>query len=129
MTNKTLITMVLAILGVCAGCSGSETGPGTAVAKVEDWTWNISGTCEFAGDDMTFTAPGDPLLSIGINSAGTPTAVGNLSSQSNSFISFIGHPNVEQPAVTINDRNFVVSGPFFIGLGVDVQGEISINCN
>lgn len=129
MKYQPLPILAVALLGACGSGVASTSGPGVAIAKLADWTWTISGTCEFAGDDMTFTAPGDPLLSIGINSAGAPTAVGNLSSQSKGFMSIIGHPEVAQPTVTITGRNYTVSGSFFVDTDVSVPGDISIACD
>ena len=33
---------------------------GSAVVNMLDREWQISGTCEVAGDDLTFVGPGDP---------------------------------------------------------------------
>lgn len=129
MKYQALPILAVALLSACGSGVASTSGPGLAFAKLADWTWNIPGTCEFAGDDMTFTAPGDPLLSIGFNSAGAPTAVGNLSSQSKGFMSIIGHPDVAKPTVTITGRNYSVSGPFFVDTDATAHGDISINCD
>ena len=123
------VICVTATVNACGGGGTSTSGAGVAVAKVAEWEWRIPGTCEYSGDDMTFTAPGDPLLSIGFDSAGAPTAVGNLSSQSKGFMSIIGHPDVAKPTVTITGRNYAVSGPFFVDIGVAVHGDISISCD
>lgn len=125
----TFALVMLAMLSACGSGVAGTSRPGVASAKFADWAWNIPGTCEFAGDDMTFTAPGDPLLSIGFNSAGSPTAVGNLSSQSKGFVSFIGHPDVAKPTVTIAGRKYTVSGLFFVDTDVTAHGDISITCD
>lgn len=125
-----LVAAVAAVVVACSGGAGANTtGTGTAVARVLDWVWHIDGICELEGSDMTFNAPGDPLLSIGFNSAGTPTAVGNLSSQSEGFVSFIGHPDVPAPTVTINGNVYEVSGAFFVDTDVSVEGEVTVTCN
>ena len=125
----TLLIVTLAMLSACGSGAASTSGPGVAIAKLAGWTWNISGTCEFAGDDMTFTAPGDPLLSVGFNSTGAPTAVGNFSSVSKGFMSIIGHPDVEKPTVTITAGTYSVSGPFFVDTDLTAHGEISVTCD
>ena len=124
-----LAAATLAMLSACDSGAASTTVPGVASAKLADWTWTIPGTCEFSGNHMTFAAPGDPLLSIGFDSSGTPTVVGNFSSQSEGFVSFIGHPDVERPEVTIAGKTYSVSGSFFVDTDVSVHGDISIVCN
>lgn len=123
-----VMPVLLAALLACGGADASASGPGVAMVKVADWEWRIDGTCETTGDDMTFTAPGDPMLSVGFNSAGIPTAVGNLSSGREGFVSFIGHPDVPQPTVVINGNTYRVAGSFFVDVGVSVAGDISITC-
>ena len=129
--NTRMIPWYLAAAAIAAcggGADANASGSGVATVKVADWEWRIEGSCETSGDDMTFTAPGDPMLSVGFNSAGTPTAVGNLSSVSKGFVSFIGHPDVPQPSVTINGNTYKVAGSFFVDVGVSVNGDISITC-
>ena len=121
--------LATALVGCSGGAGASASGTGVAVAKVADWEWRIPGTCEFSGDDMTFTAPGDPLLSVGFNSAGTPTAVGNLSSASEGFVSFIGHPEVPKPAVTVGGKTYSVKGAFFVDTDISVDGDVTVTCD
>lgn len=124
-----LTVAAIVLAGGCGGEAGtSMAGAGVAIAEVADWQWRIEGTCEWAGDDMTFTAPGDPLLSIGFNPAGTPGVVGNLSSQSEGFVSFIGHPDVPAPTVSIEGNVYSVSGEFFVAAGISVNGQITVTC-
>ena len=124
-----LTLVVLASLSACgAGADARASGAGVAMAKVAGREWRIEGTCEFSGDDMTFTAPGDPMLNIGFNTASTPTVVGNLSSQGEGFVSFIGHPEVPSPTVSVDGSTYSVSGTFFIDVGVSVDGDIAVTC-
>ena len=129
--KKLALTLLIAALAAACGAGAETQGTrnGTADIQFHEWSWQVSGTCEFAGADMTFNAPGDPLLSIGFTNGGVPTAVGNLSSISERFQSIIGHPDVDTPIVKISGSTYTVFGPFFVEPGVNPQGEITVHCH
>ena len=117
------------LVGCNSAAQTDRSVPGTALARIADWEWQIAGTCEYAGEHMTFTAPGDPSLTIGFNSeGGTPSVVGNFSSQSKGFMSIIGHPETASLDISIGESVFEVSGPFFVDTDVHAEGEVSVTC-
>lgn len=125
------------ILVVSAACLLSACGSGdmpqgstsaSAFVKMLDREWQISGTCEAAGDDLTFVGPGDPMLSIGIDTASNSGAVGNFSSASEGFGIIIGSPNVPEPVVRREGDAFAISGTFTVYGEEHVDGSVLVDC-
>jgi len=129
--RRQTIALILAAI-LASGCENtveaSAASVGEAVVKIADKVWRIDGSCELEGDDLTFIGLGDPTLSIGFNSAGAPSAVGNFSSTSEGFGILIGNPDVPKPVVNITGNSFSVSGTFLVIDGTRIEGEITVSC-
>jgi hypothetical protein len=129
--GKSILTWA-AIAGAFAGCGGGaeagSTGAGVANVKVADFQWQIEGTCEVEGDDVTFNGRGDPRLSIGFNPTTPPFAVGNLSSQREGLVILIGTDEAPAPEVTVSGGTYTAVGKFAVPGETLVAGEIEVHC-
>jgi hypothetical protein len=111
---------------------GADTGAssiGNAVVSLADSEWRIAGQCDGVGDDLTFTGLGDPTLNIGINTAGTASAVGNFSSQKEGFIILVGTDEAPKPTVTSTDNSYSVTGTFAVPGETLIDGTITVTCD
>ena len=129
-----IIIVLLAAAIVLAGCGGQEgsSGPmaGAAVVKMLDREWQIEGTCEKSGKDITFIAPGDPMLSIGVNKAGETPPTGNFNVVREGIPVIIGSPDLPTPVADISGQSFGVSGTFLVldEAQTRVEGSIKVDC-
>lgn len=123
-----LIIAIILVAGRNADVEASIGSDGEAVVTIGDREWQIKGSCESEGDDLTFIAPGDPMLSIGLNTADPSSAVGNFSSRSEGFGVLIGNPEVPKPSTKINSNAFTVSGTFLVLDGSKIDGEVRVSC-
>lgn len=128
--HRHIVLLTAAIVVVACGGeeAASSSAAGTAVINMLDRQWQISGTCEKSGNDITFVAPGDPMLSIGVNSAGEAPPVGNFSVVSEGIPVIIGSPELPMPIADINGQSFEVSGTFLALDETRVDGSIKVDC-
>lgn len=104
------------------------TASGNASVAMNGETWNMEGSCEKSGDGLLFVRPGDPMLTIGINTASGSAAIGNFSSVSQGFGVLIGRSEAPIPEVEFNGSSFVVNGVFTVIDGTLIDGTISVDC-
>lgn len=125
-----LIAVTAVTIGACGvGDAPSRPTVATATVSLLDREWQIDGTCELSGDDLTFIAPGDPMLSLGINKASNSDPVGNFSSAREGFGVIIGSPDAPTPAVERTGDSFTVSGTFLVFDEDRVEGSVTVDCN
>ncbi len=130
-----LVTAILLLvsLGCVHGCGSGESlssfGGGEATVTMLNQTWSITGNCETSGDDLTFIAPGDPMLTIGINTLSNSKPVGNFSSAREGFGVLIGTARTPEPAVERNGSSFTVTGTLLVLDESSIDGAITVDCN
>jgi hypothetical protein len=126
--QRPLQSFFVASLLVACGSETQQTRDGVADVNIADREWSIAGSCITDDDDTTFNGPGDPWLSIGFDSAGTASAVGNLRAQKTGFSVIVGSPDAPKPLLTISGNTYSVAGKFLALDGTLVDGQIMVVC-
>lgn len=126
------LAVMLASLGCLYGCGSGESsssfGAGEATVTMLNQTWSVTGNCEMSGEDLTFVGPGDPMLTIGINTKSNSKPVGNFSSAREGFGVLVGTSDTPEPAVERNGSSFTVTGTFLVIDGSNVDGAVAVDC-